>query len=302
MAVINIAKIFKKRLPSRHKMAVRRFTRSKWGDFINVAFLVAAGLFTMLPLIYAVCTSFKPLDELLIFPPRFFVRRPTLGNYMILPDLMSSLKVPLSRYVFNSVFISVVSTFFYIIIATMAAFVMSKGKFKGRKVLFWIVQFALMFNAYTLAIPRYLIFAKMNIIDTYWVEILPHLASTLGVFLAKQYIDGYIPNALLEAAKIDGASHYRVFWSIVMPVIKPAWLTLMLFAFRDIWAAIPAGTIFSEQLKTLPQIVTQITAGGTARAGSSMAVTCIMMIPPILVFLISQSNVVEAMSSAGIKE
>jgi len=159
-----------------------------------------------------------------------------------------------------------------------------------------------MFNAYTLSIPRYLIFSKMHIIDTYWVSILPHMASTLGVFLAKQYIEGYIPNALLEAAKIDGASHYRVFWSIVMPVIKPAWLTLMLFAFRDIWAEIPNGTIFSEQLKTLPQIVTQITAGGTARAGSSMAVTVIMMIPPIIVFLISQSNVVEAMSSAGIKE
>jgi len=153
-----------------------------------------------------------------------------------------------------------------------------------------------------LAIPRYLIFSKMHIIDTYWVSILPHMASTLGVFLAKQYIEGYIPNALLEAAKIDGASHYRVFWSIVMPVIKPAWLTLMLFAFRDIWAEVPNGTIFSEQLKTLPQIVTQITAGGTARAGSSMAVTVIMMIPPIIVFLISQSNVVEAMSSAGIKE
>ena len=128
----------------------------------------------------------------------------------------------------------------------MAAFVISKGKFKGRKVLFWTVQFALMFNAYTLAIPRYLIFSKMHIIDTYWVSILPHMASTLGVFLAKQYIEGYIPNALLEAAKIDGASHYRVFWSIVMPVIKPAWLTLMLFAFRDIWAEIPNGTIFSD--------------------------------------------------------
>ena len=302
MFVIKIVNVLKSGFRSDKKMAVRRYTRSKFGDFINVAFLVAAGLFTMLPLIYAVCTSFKPLDELLIFPPRFFVRRPTLSNYMILPDLMSSFKVPLSRYVFNSLFISIVSTFFYILIAAMAAFVLSKAKFKGRNVLFWIIQFALMFNAYTLAIPRYLIFTKMNIIDTYWVSILPHMASTLGVFLAKQYIDGYIPNALMEAAKIDGASHYRVFWSIVMPVIKPAWLTLMLFAFRDIWAEVPNGTIFSEQLKTLPQIVTQITAGGTARAGSSMAVTVIMMIPPIIIFLVSQSNVVEAMSSAGIKE
>lgn len=291
-----------KKPPAGTRMASRRFTRSKFGNFLNLAFLVIAGLFTMLPLIYAVCTSFKPLDELLIFPPSFFVRRPTLGNYLVLPDLMSSLKVPLSRYIFNSLFISIVSTFFYILVATMAAFVLSKGKFKGRKVLFWVIQFALMFNACTLAVPQYLIFSKLHLIDTYWVSILPHLASTLGVFLAKQYIEGYIPNALIEAARIDGASHYRVFWSIVMPAIKPAWLTLMLFAFRDIWAAVPNGTVFSEQLKTLPQIVTQITAGGTARAGSSMAVTVIMMIPPILVFLISQSNVVEAMSSAGIKE
>ncbi|MEE1330385.1 MAG: ABC transporter permease subunit, partial [Acutalibacteraceae bacterium] len=116
------------------------------------------------------------------------------------------------------------------------------------------------------------------------------------------YIEGYIPNALLEAAKIDGASHYRIFWSVVMPVIKPSWLTLMLFSFRDVWSSVPNGTIFTEQLKTLPQIVSQITAGGTARAGSAMAVTVIMMIPPIIIYLISQSNVVEAMSSAGIKE
>jgi len=287
---------------SRQKMASRRYTRSKFGDVFIFVMLAAAGLFTMLPLIYAVCTSFKPLDELLIFPPRFFVRRPTLGNYLILPDLMASLRIPLSRYIFNSLMVTIVATFFYIIISAMAAFVLSKATFKGRNVLFWTIQFALMFNTYTLAVPQYLIFSKMQIIDTYWVYILPHMASTLGVFLMKQYIEGYIPDALLEAARIDGAGNYRIFWGIVMPVIKPAWLTLMLFGFRDVWAAVPNGTIFTEQLKTLPQIVTQITAGGTARAGSAMAVTVIMMIPPIIVYLISQSNVVEAMSSAGIKE
>ena len=164
MFVINIKTILKGGLSSNKKMACRRYTRSKFGDFLNAFFLISAGLFTMLPLIYAVCTSFKPLDELLIFPPRFFVRRPTLGNYLILPDLMSSLKVPLSRYIFNSLFISIVSTFFYIIVATMAAFVLSKAKFKGRNVIFWIVQFALMFNAYTLAIPRYLIFSRPDLI------------------------------------------------------------------------------------------------------------------------------------------
>lgn len=280
----------------------RRFTRSRIGNFFYFLFLTLAGLFTMLPLIYAVATSFKPIDELLIFPPTFFVRRPTIANYLSLPDLLSNLQVPLSRYIFNSLFISIVTTALYVIVSAMAAFVLSKAKFRGRNVIFLIIQFALMFNAYTLAVPQYLIVSKLHMIDTYWVYILPQLATTLGVFLMKQYIEGYIPDALLEAASIDGAGPYRVFWSIVMPVIRPAWLTVTLFAFRDIWATVPNGTIFSEQIKTLPQIVTQITAGGIARTGSAMAVTAIMMIPPIIVYLISQNNVVEAMSSAGIKE
>lgn len=284
------------------RSAVKRYTRSRFGNFLLFTFLILAGLFSALPLIYSVCTSFKPLDELLIFPPRFFVHRPTLSNYLALPDLMASLRVPFSRYIFNSLFVSVISTFLYIILSTMAAFSFAKGKYRGRTVLFWMIQFALMFNTYVLSVPQYLIFSKLKIIDTYFVYILPYLATTLGVFLAKQYIEGYIPDALLEAAKMDGANHFRIFFSVVIPVIKPAWLTLMLFSFRDIWAMVPNGTIFTEQLKTLPQIVSQITAGGIARSGSSMAVTVIMMIPPIIVFLVSQSNVIEAMSSAGIKE
>lgn len=280
----------------------KRFTRSKFGNFICGLFLVFAGLFTMLPLIYAIVTSFKPIDELLIFPPRFFVHRPTIVNYVALPTLLSSLQTPLSRYVFNSIFITVVSTVFNILLSSMAAFSLSKGKYRGRNIVFWIIQFSLLFNAYTLAVPQYLIFSKLKIIDTYWVYILPQVAGTLGVFLIKQYMEGYIPDALIEAARIDGAGYVRMFFSIIMPLIKPAWLTVTLFSFQQIWSAIPNGTIFNEKLKTLPQIVTQITAGGSARTGSAMAVTSIMMIPPIIVYLISQSNVVEAMSSAGIKE
>lgn len=286
----------------RETVASRRYTRSKFGNFLIFAFLTAFGLFSVIPLIYCICTSFKPLDELLIFPPRFFVHRPTIANYTILPSLISSLKIPFSRYIFNSLFISLSSTFIYILISMMAAFSLSKATFKGKDALFWLIQFSLMFNGTTLGVQQYIIFAKMRIIDTYWVYILPQMASTLGVFLAKQYMEGYIPNALLEAAKIDGASNYRIFWSIVMPIVKPAWLTLLLFSFRDIWSMVPNGTIFTESLKTLPQIVGQITSGGTARAGSAMAVSVIMMIPPLIVYFISQSNVIEAMSSAGIKE
>lgn len=280
----------------------KRYSRSAAGNGFFFFFLAAAGLFTIIPMIYTIVTSFKPLDELLVFPPRFWVYRPTVQNYVALPTLLSNLKVPLSRYIFNSVFISVLSTFLQIILASMAAFVLSKGRSKGRKLFFAIIQFALLYNSYTLAIPQYIIFSKMNIINTYWVYILPSLASTMGVFLIKQYVDDGIPVALLEAAKIDGAGMYRIFWRIVMPNIKPAWLTLTLFSFSAMWSLQPAGTVFDEELKTLPSVMSQISTGGIARSGSAMAAAVILMIPPIVVYLVSQSNVLETMSSAGIKD
>ena len=298
----NKQKLKEKHLKVSRESQYKRYTRSKAGNFFYVLFLVAFGLFSVLPLFYSIVTSFKPLDELLVFPPTFFVKRPTIGNYLVLPDLLSNLQVPLSRYVFNSIFVTVVSTFLYVIVAALAAFTLAKSNIRGKKVFFLVIQFALLFNTYTLSIPQYLIFSWMGIVDTYWVMILPYIASTMGVFLMKQYMECAIPNALLEAARVDGAGPYRIFFQIALPIVKPCWLTLTLFGFRDIWASIPDGTIFNETLKTLPMIMSQITAGGIARSGSAMAVTVIMMIPPILVYLISQSNVIEAMNSAGIKE
>ena len=254
-------------------------------------------------MVYSVATSFKPLEELRLFPPTLItVKRPTLANYAALPTLLTSLSVPLSRYIFNSVFVAVVTVVVHIFIASMASFVLAKSDLKGRNILYWIVQFALLYNAYTLAIPQYLIFTKMGIIDTLLVYILPYLPSTLGVFLMKQYMDDSVPVALLEAARIDGAGYFSIYFRIVMPLIKPAWLTLLLFAFRDMWSMQPTGTIFSEEMKTLPYVLSQVVSGGLARAGSAMAATVLMMIPPIIVYLVSQSNVMETMSSAGIKD
>lgn len=283
------------------KSGYQRFTRSKTGNFFAFFFLLFAGLFTILPLIYCVCTSFKPLEELLVFPPKFLVSRPTWSNYLELPTIIASLSVPLSRYIFNSVFVSIITTLLHVVIACMAAFVISKGRFKGLGIVFALVQIALLYNTYTLAIPQYILFSKMNIVDTYLVYIIPYLPSTLGVFLVKQYMDGSVPDALIEAAYIDGAGDFRIFWQIVMPISKPAWMTLILFAFRDLWSMQPQGTIFSEELKMLPNVMTTISAGGIARSGSAMAAMVILMIPPIIVYLTSQSNVMETMSNAGIK-
>ena len=283
------------------RVQLKRFTRSKISTFFYLFFIIALGLFSVLPLIYCICTAFKPLDELLIFPPRFFVHRPTLENFAVLPDLLSSLKVPITRYIFNSLFVSVITTFLHVVCAAMAAFVLSKANLKYSKQIFYMVQFSLLFSAYTLATPRYLIYSGMNIIDTYWIYILPNIPSATGVFLMKQYIDNYVPNELLEAAKIDGASFTKTFYRVVVPIISPVTLTLILFFFTGVWSQVPGGTIFSENLKTLPTVMSQITAGGIARSGSSMAVSVIMMLPPILVYLISQSSITESMSSSGIK-
>ena len=285
------------------KSQTRRYTRSRMGNILLFLLLLAAGLFTILSMVYSVATSFKPLEELRLFPPTLItVKRPTLANYAALPTLLTSLSVPLSRYIFNSVFVAVVTVVVHIFIASMASFVLAKSDLKGRNILYWIVQFALLYNAYTLAIPQYLIFTKMGIIDTLLVYILPYLPSTLGVFLMKQYMDDSVPVALLEAARIDGAGYFSIYFRIVMPLIKPAWLTLLLFAFRDMWSMQPTGTIFSEEMKTLPYVLSQVVSGGLARAGSAMAATVLMMIPPIIVYLVSQSNVMETMSSAGIKD
>lgn len=279
----------------------KRYTRSRASNVLYFTFLTAMGLFSILPFFYSVVTSFKPLDELLVFPPKFWVERPTLSNYALLPSLINKLEVPLSRYAFNSLFTTFAATILHIIAATAAAFAFSKSKIKCRNVLFWIVQLSLLYNAYTLAVPQYLVFSKLGLIDTFWIYILPAIPSSVGVFLMKQYMESSIPDALLEAARIDGAGAFQMFFKIVIPITKPAWMTLFLLSFQSQWSYTPGGTIFSEELKTLPYVLTSISAGGIARSGSTMAATVIMMIPPILIYFVTQSNVMETMSTAGMK-
>lgn len=280
----------------------RRYTRSRAGNVVYFLLLFLAGAFTVLPLVYCVVTSFKPLDELLIFPPRFFVSRPTLANYLALPSLLSNIQVPLSRYFFNSVFVALAGTALHILAASLAAFAFSKSKVRGRRALFMLVQLMLLYNSVTLAVPQYFIFSQLRLLDTYWVYILPAIPSAVGCFLMKQYMDAAVPDTLIEAAKIDGAGILRIYWRIIMPILKPAWMTMLLFSFQGMWSTVPSGTIFREELKTLPQVMNTVAAGGIARSGSAMAVTVLLMIPPILVFLVSQSHVMETMSSSGIKE
>lgn len=280
---------------------LRRTKASVVGDVSTYLLLALYAAFMSLPLVYAIVQSVKPYNELFIFPPRFFTRNPTLMSFRKLFDLTSTSWVPFSRYVFNTLMNTIVGTVIHIISAAMCAYPLAKNKFPGKKIIFNLVVWSLLFTGGVTEIPVYLVMSYMGIIDTYFAYWLPEIAATMGVFLLKQNV-AEIPNAMIEAARIDGAGEWKILWSIVMPSIKPAWLTLAIFSFQRNWNATAGSYIYTETLKTLPTALSQITAAGSvARAGEAYAASVLMMIPPIIFFIFAQSSTVKTMAHAGIK-
>ena len=279
-----------------------RLNRSKGGDISITVILTFFGFFMAIPMIYAISQSLKPLDELWMFPPRFLVQNPTLKNFSDLFGLMSSSWVPVSRYIFNTVLISTVGTFGHLMFASMAAYALSKHQFRGRKVIFEIIVLSLMFSGSVTGVPNFLIISKLGMMNTYWALILPAFSSSMGLYLMKQFMEQMIPDSVLEAARIDGSSEFRTFWSIVMPMVKPGWLTLIVFSFQGLWNTGTTNLIQKEQLKTLNYALSQVVNGGVTRAGAAAAGMVVMMIVPILMFLVTQSNIIETMSTSGMKD
>jgi len=279
----------------------KRLNRSYGGDAFIFTILAVFGIFFAFPLVFNINHAFKPMNEIFLFPPNVFVRRPTLNNFQDLFVIMSKSWVTFSRYIFNTVFVTAFGTFGLIIFASMGAFVVSKYKFPGAKLFFSGVIITLMFSGYVTQIPNYLVMAKLKWVDTYLSVIVPAFAMPMGFFLLKQFIDT-IPDTLLEAAKVDGAKEFRIFIWIVLPMIKPAWLTVMIFSVQNLWNARASNFIYSEQLKTLPYALSQIITTGVARAGVGAAVGLFVMIVPLLMFIFAQSNVLQTMANSGIKE
>lgn len=280
----------------------KRLSRSVGGDILIFLFLAVLGLCMALPMVYAVSSSLKPLDELWIFPPRFFPANPTMENFSDLFLVMSNASIPFSRYVFNTILIAVLGTIGHVILSSMCAYPLAKHRFKGSKIIFSVIEMSLMFTTAVTAIPTFLIISKLGWIDSYAALIVPAFSSSLGLYLMKQFMDTNVNDSVLEAARIDGCGELVIFWKIVMPSVKPAWLTLIIFSFQGLWSIGGNVYIYSEHLKTLNYAITQIVSGGLARAGVGAAATVIMAIPPILVFLFSQSNVVETMATSGMKD
>ncbi|MCD7811906.1 MAG: carbohydrate ABC transporter permease [Ruminococcus sp.] len=292
MAQVNAVKL---------KASNKQAGRKVGGTIAIFVFLLLLGLFMAFPIYLAVVMSIKPVEELFIFPPKLYALQPTLDNFR---DMFSSLKsnqVPFSRYVFNSVFVTLTVTVAQCIFASMAAFVLAKCKFPGNKIINSIIVVALLYQSNVIYIMQYIVLAELNMINTYMALIFPSIASPMGLFLMRQSI-GQVPDAMIEAAKVDGAGLFRICWQIVMPNQKPALMTLIIFAFQAAWN-IQGGTfIFDESLKTLPTVVQQAASSGLARAGVAMAAAVFMLVPPIVVFMIAQKNVIETMAHSGIKE
>lgn len=279
----------------------RRANHSIFGDVGIFVFLAALGLFMIIPFIYSIVQSLKPVEELFVFPPRFFVRNPTADNFINLLLSTNNMWVPFERYILNSVYMTVIGSAGSVVIASMAAYPLAKFIFPGSKLYFKIITLSLLFVYEVTYIPQYILLSRLRLIDSPLSIIIPAFASSLGLFLMKQFMS-QIPDSLIEAATVDGSSTWHTFWKLIMPNVKPAWLTAFILSFQALWNRDTSSFIFTEQLKNLPAMFRQISVSNTiATVGIASAAAVILMIPPILVFLFSQSRILETMAYSGIK-
>ena len=287
-----IAALRRRKLKRRRSLAV---------DILLFILLAGFGIFSLFPLIFTVVNAFKPMSEIFIFPPKLTVDNPTLNNFYDLSFILESFDVPMSRYIFNTAVITGLGTLGTVLLGSMAAFALAKYQFPGSRMMSSLIVYALMFSASVTAIPNYLIMTYLGLVDTYWAVILTAVGGTLGLYLMKNFIV-QIPDSLIEAATIDGANEFTIYWKIIMPLCKPAWITLIILSFQQMWGTTGGVFIYSEELKPVSYVLSQLVSGGIARTGVSSAVSLIMMTVPVAVFVISQSNVLETMSTSGMKD
>ena len=279
----------------------KKLNRSRIGNFFIFFMVALFAVYSLMPMVLTVSQSLKPMSELFLFPPRFFVRNPSLENFRVLFELAGNTQVPFTRYIFNTIFITVVGTAGHVVIASMCAYPLAKHNMPGRTFIFVLIVYSLMLQSAVTDIVNYQTMTWLNWLDTYYAVLIPAFGASLGMYIMRQFMT-QIPDTLLEAARIDGAGEIRILWTIVMPNVKPAWLTLSVFSFQGLWNGTHATYIYREQLKSLPYALNQIVQSGIARAGAAASVAVLMMVVPIGFFILTQSNIIETMASSGLKE
>lgn len=279
----------------------KRPNRSIGGNIAVGLILALVGAFMFIPMWYSIVNAFKPPEEIFLFPPKLYVVNPTLINFGNLSLQLSNLWVPFGRYIFNSVFVSVVSTVISVIFGAMAAYAFAKHEFVGKRFFWSLIMVTLLFTGGVADLPTYIVKSILNLVDTIWVFILPAVAVPLYMFLLKQFM-GQIPDVLLEAARIDGAGELRIFFSLIIPNIKSAWMTVAVLMFQSTWSMQSDGLVFKEELKLLPTVLTQLGTSGISMQGVAAASSMLMLIPPVLAFIFTQSRMMQTMAHSGIKD
>jgi ABC-type glycerol-3-phosphate transport system permease component len=283
------------------KINPQRFER---GQFKIILAVLPLALFMLFPIIFIFSHAFKPMDELFAYPPRFYVIRPTFDNFSNLFKTASGSGIPMSRYIFNTVIVTLAVVLGSILLSTLAGYALSKLRFKGKFMLMELNNAALMFVPIAVMIPRYLTINRLGLIDSYLSLILPLISMPVSLFLIKQFIDT-VPDALIEAAYMDGATDFLVYRKIILPLIKPAIATGALLAFQQVWGDIISSTYYisHEGLRTLAFYMSTLTATNNTVAGQGMAAAAslIMFIPNLVLFIILQRNVMNTMAHSGIK-
>ena len=270
-----------------------------------IVVLVLLAIFMALPIVYIFVTAFKPLNELFAYPPRFTVRRPTLENFARISSVMEKSDIPITRYLANSLFSALIVVVCTVAMSVSAGYILSKKRFRCKNLLLTINNMALMFVPAAVKIPRYLVMERLNLLDLFVSNILPLLAMPVGLFLIKQFID-QVPDALIEAARIDGASDFTIVWRIIVPIIKPAMVTVAILAFQTSWNSAEESTLFinTDELRTFAFYLSSLTAGSTtnvASQGMAAAASLILFVPNLIVFIAMQSKVLNTMAHSGIK-
>ena len=283
---------------TRLKSKVKTFD---YGILFIVLFLMFMAVIMALPLIFLISTAFKPLSELFIYPPTFLVRNPTPSNFVALTSSVSASMVPFSRYALNSVIITASVVFLVVMLCSLAAYPLARHTFPGKNFFFGLIIASLMFAPEVLEIPKFIVISNLNIINTYLAVIIPQLAFPLGLFLLKQFME-QIPNAIFEAAYIDGAGEFKLFTQIALPQVRPAWATVAILVFIQAWGDASSGLLIqNETLKPLTYFLSTVGGQGVAMAGAAAAASLVSVAPPILIFVFFQRKVVSTMAYSGIK-
>lgn len=259
--------------------------------------LIGSGLVMVLPFVWMIFSSFKPALEIISLDFQFFPKTWTLRNYLAVFEDMG-----IGRGYTNSFIVALAITFCVLFSATISGYMFSKLRFFGKEVLFFVVLASIMVPPQTMIIPLYLLINKFHWINTYQGLVFPFIFSAFGIFLMRQFING-IPNDLIDAAKIDGACEFRIYYSVILPLVRSSMSVLGILTFLWSWDTLlwPLIVVQGNEMKTLPLILSRFTSGQQQVPGEALATCTLIILPIIIVYLFFQRHFVKGMTMTGIK-